>query len=469
MPNSNEIVVKSTNLFVSSNDRSRSVSNNDDGTINIPFKNLPFHTEGPHQTLRISVMNFCAPNQFDRSVSPNNVFSLFIGSAVKTTTEIQNAGCSNPTAVQGGTLIGAQLLLPRYSSYSDIGLDFINAVAIALEPLYPSTESGATGFDYQITRLSGGGRTVPGNGSYLYNTIAPGVAPPLPNSWATVGNYTQNGAKVLTMTMTITNRSGSAFPDANWNQAVDDTAFGVFFDTSNDTYQQLGGKPTNLSAFPGFTAAAQKCAQGVVLDGVPGVDLPLNLVGLGGVYGGISVDGATLTITVSQRCPMVLTTEPLIYLRTNIASSNHSTSNMNEKASTPDPQDTEPSNILATFPINDDIIYFQEASGEYPVFSIDASAKSLNNLQLFLTDRHGNSDFRLFPNHSSTSFTSNLSFTCMLRLQVIERPVIEQALTIPTQQGLPPPRYHSHPLVQPDGGKDTMLDTAKNRLAARRM
>ena len=467
MANSDEIVVKTVNLFLSSNDRSRAVNNPDNGRINIPFKNLPFQAQA-NQSLRVSVMQFAASNQFDRCIAPNNQFQLFIGSSVKTFTELQNAECANPVAVAGGTLIGAQLLMPRYDDYASVGLDFINAVAIALQPIYPSTQSGTTGFDYQITRISGGGRAVPGNGSYLYNTIAPNTAPALPNSWGTVGNFTQNGEKVMTLTMTITNRSGSNFPDQNWNQAVDTTAFGVFFSNANDTYIQVGGKPSNLENFPGFNAAASDCARGAVIDGGSGDDLPANLTGLGGVYGGIVAVGPTLTITISQRCPMVLTTEPLIYLRSNIMSGNHATSNMNEKNTTPDPQDTENTNILAAFPINNDTIFYQEASGESPTFFMDAASKSINNLELFLSDRHGNTDFRLYPNHSTTSYTSNISFTCLLRLQIIEKPVIEQASTVAEQQGLPPARFHSRPLVQPDGGVNSVLDTSKNRLASRR-
>ena len=467
MPNSDEIIVKTVNLFVSSNDRSRCTNNPDNGKINIPFKNLPFEAK-TNQSLRMSVMQFTSANQFDRCIAPNNQFQIYIGSAVKTTVELQNAGCANPTVVSGGTLIGAQLLMPRYDNYADVALDFINAIAIALEPIYPSTQSGSTGFEYQITRLSGGGRVVPGNGSYLFNSIAPGVAPAQPYTWGTIGNFSQNGEKVMTVTMTITNRSGSDFPDQNYNQTIDNQAFGIFFSDTNDTYLQVGGKPSKMSEFPGFLIAAANCARGAVIDGSTGDDLPANSIGMGGVYGSIVAVGPTLTIQISQRCPMVLTTEPLLYLRTNIVSSNHATSNMNEVQGTIDPQDTEPTNILASFAINNDVIFFQESAGDSPAFFMDASSKSINNLELFLTDRHGNTDFRLFPNHSTTSYTSNISFTCMLRLQIIEKPVIESNSNIQEQQGMPPARFHSRPLVNPGLG-NSMLDTAKNRLASRRL
>lgn len=463
--NTPELVVRNVNLFVDSTDRSRSFRNPDDGTLAIPLTNIPNLQCGPGQHIRLSLSMFSCPNQFDRTISPNNNFQIFIGSSVKTYPElVAVVPAGGAQQVSDGTLVGAQLNMPRYDTYSDVALDLINSVGIALNPIYPSTESGSTGFEYTITRISGGGQTVPGDGSYLYSSIQAGAAAALPDTWANVGHFTQNGERVLTTTLTITQRDGSNFPDQNYYQydgsglLIDTTGFGLFFTNTSDTYLQVGAKPSDMTNWLGFSPMGNLC-------GLGSTTAPPGTASLGGMWGSISASGPTLTISITQRCPIVLVPSPLIYLRTNLMSQNYACSNLNERNATPDPSDLEQTNVFAVFPIQNDIIFFQESNNAHPTFFLDTQARTISSLELFLTDRHGNTDFRLFPLHNVTSFTSNLSFIALLRLQVIERAVVPSPLSVAEYEGQEPARLASGPLIRET--KNHFLNNPTTRLARR--
>jgi len=474
--NSTEIEVKSMNLYINSNDRARTANGgHDNGKISVPFKNIQMEAE-ENQFLRLTLQQFTCANQFDRNISPNNIFSIYIGDGIKTTSQLNALGL-NATQVTDGSLFNAELLLPRYDAYADITLDLMNAIGIGLNYIYGSTPASNTssGYEYKIVRNSGNGRSVPSNGSYLYAEYdTPSGSPSIPNNYDNIGYYQQSGEKIFTTQMTLRNKAGGAFPDT-FNNGANDTAFGLFFGNNNDTYIQVGAKPTDLTNFQGFLSEATKCATGQVIDpdtiaGDPDFSPNVN-IGLGGLYGSVSysntggVANDTLTISISQRCPMVLNTEPLLYLRGNLVSSNHATSNYNELQSTPDPEDTEPTNIIASFPINNDTIFFENHGND--IFKMDVMARSIQNLELFLTDRHGNADWRVVPYKSTTTFTSNISFTALFKLSVIERAVIQ---TTPpgadSGLSLPPPRFTSNLLNTANGGKNETYDNINTRMAS---
>ena len=469
-----EIVVRSMNLFVNSNDRSRtSAGGQDNGKISVPFKNIDMEC-AENQFLRLTLQQFTTQNQFDRNIAPNNAFSVYIGDQIKTTTQLVTAGAASPTPVIDGTLLKAQLLLPRYDTYADITLDLANAVGITLNPVYGSTPASNTtsGYEYKVVRNSGNGRSVPSNASYLYLEYdTPVGAPSRPNNYENIGYYQQSGEKLFTTQLTIRNKEG-AFPDT-FDNSADGTAFGLFFGDSNDTYLQVGAKPTKLTSFAGFLAESTKCATGQSLDpdnlsGTPDFS-PGTLIGVGGLYGGVaySTTGGTtndtLTITFSSRCPLVLNTEPLVYLRSNLVSRNHATSNYNELQGTPDPQDTEPTNIVASFPINADTIFYENHGTD--LFTLDIMARSIQNLELFLTDRHGNSEWRITPYKSTTTFTSNISFTCIFKISIVERPSIVSHMSTEEQVGLPPPRFTSNVLRSANGGANFTTNNNTTRMA----
>lgn len=469
MANQEEIVVKSMNLYINSNDRARSANGGkDNGVISVPFKNIDFEAK-ENQYLRLTLNQFVCANQFDRNISPNNAFSVYIGSSVIATGALP-AG-SKATAVTSGSLLPAQLLLPRYDSYPDITLDLVNSIGIALNPIYGSTVSTNTtsGYEYKVIRNSGNGRTVPSYDAYLFAEYdQPSGSPSIPNNYDNIGYYKQSGEKILTTVLQIRNKAG-AFPNINWDNTADDTAFGIFFGSNNDTYLQVGGKPTDLTNFSTFLVEAGKCATGAVLDDTPAVfDLPESITGLGGLFGSVAISQTggsandTLTISFSARCPMMLNTEPLLYLRSNLLSRNHATSNFNETQSTPDPQDTEPTNVLATFPINNDTIFYQ--NGGSNIFELDVMARSIQNLELFLTDKHGNTEWRTVPYRSTTSYTSNINFTALFKLQIIERPVISVNVTSEEQQGLPPARFTGNVLSRANGGRDDTTNNINTRM-----
>jgi len=470
--NQEEIVVKSMNLYINSNDRARIANGGkDNGIISVPFKNIDFEAK-ENQYLRLTLNQFVCANQFDRNISPNNEFSIYIGSSIKTPEELITAGCPNVVAVDGGSLFSGQLLMPRYDSYPDITLDLANAIGIGLNPIYNSTvaTNTTTGFEYKIIRNSGNGRSVPSQSeNYLvldYDT--PNGSPAIPNNYDNIGYYQQSGEKILTTVLTIRNKAG-AFPQTNWDNTVDGTAFGIFFSNNNDTFLQVGGKPSDLTNFRGFTREAEVCGTGAALDSNPNLyDLPTSLLGLGGLFGTVTISTTlvtddTLTISFSARCPMTINTEPLLYLRSNLVSRNHATSNFNETQSTPDPTDTEPTNVLATFPINNDTIFYQNGGAD--IFQMDIMARTIQNLELFLTDKHGNTEWRTVPYRSTTSYTSNINFTALFKLSIIERPVIAVNVAGDESQGLAPPRFTSNVLQYANDGKDYSTNNISTRMA----
>ena len=474
--NQEEIVVKSMNLFVNSNDRARTAQGGqDNGKISVPFKNINFECQ-ENQFLRLTLQQFTTSNQFDRNIAPNNLFSVYIGDAIKTTADLEAAGVPNPIQVTDGTLYNGELLMARYDTYADITLDLINAVAIALDPIYPSSPASNTSSDYEykIVRNSGNGRSVPSSGPYAYVEYdTPAGTPSIPNNYDNIGYYQQSGEKLMTTQLTLRNKDGTAFPDT-FNNAANNTAFGLFFGNSNDTYLQVGAKPTDLTNFQGFLSEATRCATGQVIDpdtiaGDPDFS-PDSNIGLGGLYGKVSysntggVANDTLTISITQRCPMVLNTEPLLYLRGNLISNNHATSNYNELQSTPDPQDTEPTNIIGAFPINSDTIYYENHGTD--IFTMDIMSRTIQNLELFLTDRHGNADWRTIPFKSTTTFTSNISFTALFKLSIIERSVIIPNVMGEQGVGLPPARFTSNVLRTPNNGQDFTTNNINTRMAS---
>ena len=425
--NQEEIIVKSMNLYINSNDRARTeAGNHDNGVISVPFKNIDFECR-ENQYLRLTLNQFTCSNQFDRNISPNNSFQIYIGDSIKTFSELQSASAPNPIAVTSGTLFSGSLLLPRYDAFPDITLDLANGIGIGLNTIYPSTVSTNTtsGFEYKVIRNSGNGRTVPStSASYLILDYDPSSSSPsIPNSYNNIGYYSQSGEKILTTTLQIRNKGGS-FPDLNFDQSADLTAFGIFFGNNNDTYLQCGGKPTNLASFDTFLGEANKCSTGNLLDG--GFDLPTSNTGIGGLFGtvtysSVSVTNDSLVISFSSRCPMVLNTEPLLYLRSNLVTNNHATSNFNQTQSTPDPTDTEPTNIIATFPINNDVIFFQNTGSD--LFQTDIMARSIQSLEL------------------------------------------SQNIISEEQGNLPPPRFTSNVLLQPTGSRDYATQNINTRMA----
>tara|TARA_R110000851_G_scaffold1230_2_gene4233 strand:- start:765 stop:1073 length:309 start_codon:yes stop_codon:yes gene_type:complete len=91
-------------------------------------------------------------------------------------------------------------------------------------------------------------------------------------------------------------------------------------------------------------------------------------------------------------------------------------------------------------------------------------SRTIQNLELFLTDKHGNTEWRTVPYRSTTSYTSNISFTALFKLSIIERPVISVNVVGEEQQGLPPARFTSNVLRRANGGKDDTTNNINTRM-----
>ena len=141
-----EFEVSRSNLYINSNNRSRApYTIQDDGKIKLNLDAMDVEASDS-QFLRISLLQFSCSNTFDRHISPNTNFYIYVGD------QINNTLTTQTVPMTGGNLIQCYLLGARYNSYSDIFLDVVNATLTGLGRVYPTS-----GHTYSVTRFSGGG------------------------------------------------------------------------------------------------------------------------------------------------------------------------------------------------------------------------------------------------------------------------------------------------------------------------
>ena len=453
-----EFEVSRANLYINSNNRSRApYTIQDDGKIKLNLDAMDVEASDS-QFLRISLLQFSCANTFDRHISPNTTFHIYVGD------QINNTLTTQIIPVTGGNLIQCQLIGARYNSYSDIFLDVVNATLKGLGRVYPTS-----GHTYSVTRFSGGGPVYAANNGSEITRMGTGAdidfLPIAPETWGDLGSYSQNGSKILTASIKIVRTAGS-FP-VLFDNAADDTAFGFIFDNKSNGYLQCGAAPTSIADMTSFLTAATEISVGL---GV-GTDStsPLALGSFGGMftYSETNVANDTLTITFTPRAPMQFDPSPLLYLRTTATGKNYATSNFSQGNSAANPSIVQPSDILASIPTQRDTIYYESQSSE-PMFHIDVNSRSVNDIQLYLSNEYNQDHWRLNA-YNASYFVSNLAFTCLLRIAIVQKAVVPRSEDEISHDQSVPARFVSQPAGAIRNGRNTYFDNVTNRLARRGM
>ena len=148
-------------------------------------------------------------------------------------------------------------------------------------------------------------------------------------------------------------------------------------------------------------------------------------------------------ITFKGLYPMQMSTEPYVYLRTDMMSNNIETASLSH-ATGPYDTHTLTSNILAKLPMSHGFIHYAP-SGPHDEFFVHLPSRHLSSIRLFLTDSRGRPLGRPYGSNSLTaagtgvsqSTLGNLNFTCTLRFDVIQKRLPNYLETEPTPQPIP--------------------------------
>lgn len=153
------------------------------------------------------------------------------------------------------------------------------------------------------------------------------------------------------------------------------------------------------------------------------------------------VDGNDITtssITITQTSATVLTIQCLypaqrsstshVYLRTSLTTGATETASLSKETDIAGSSEAVYSNILARIPVNTEFCSFASNTGRE--YFNDFQQKHINNVRLYLTDQH-NRRLGRRPNDTSTltatgtgtkqSTLGNLSFSCVIRVDIIEQ------------------------------------------------
>ena len=456
--------VSRRHLFINSTDRSRSpFTISDDGKLRIDLDTLgeTAHAED-NQFIRLSLLLFSMENMFDRHLAPANQFFMYIGSAISPATPFNPL---NPTQLQAGTLVPCKLLGARYDRFANVMLDLTNAVASSLQLLYPTAN-----YTYSVTRLSGNGlRYATTNGSVatqLGDTSTPlNFTPQIPESIDDLGEFRQSGTRILTSVLKIQYTGGGAHPaKATMDNTTDERAFGFIFENNNNCYKTCGATPAAVTAGMSYlqTAAFLSTGLGIAPDS-------LTTAALGSLNGSFSfettaVTDDTLVLTIANRCPMQLDVSNMVYLRTNAIGKQYETANFSSDTAQ-DPAVVQSSQILAAIPAQLNTLYYNLSGGE-PVFTIDLDQRTLHQLEIYLTNEYGDTQWRSNA-YTLSYFLTNISFMCALRLSVFQKPVTPTAEDKFDEDKSIPARFVSQPMVFPDHGADRYVDNVNTLLARR--
>lgn len=451
-------------LFINSTDRSRSpFTISDDGKLRLDLDTLgeTAHAED-NQFIRLSLLQFSMENMFDRHLAPANIFYMYIGSTITPSTTF--TGLSY-TALPAGTLVPCFLLGARYDRFANIMLDLTNAVAQSLKYLYPTSNN-----TYSVTRLSGNGWTYAttngSNATHLGSVNAPlDFTPAIPETIDELGEFRQSGTRILTSVLKLQYTGGGAHPaKATMDNTSDERAFGFIFENDNNCYKTCGATPAAVTADMKYLETAAFLSTGLGV--APDSTTPTALGSLNGKFSfeTTAVTDDTLVLTISNRCPMQLDVSNMVYLRTNAIGKQYETANFSSDT-VQDPAVVQSSQILAAIPAQLNTLYYNLSGGE-PVFTIDLDQRTLHQLELYLTNEFGDSQWRSNA-YTLSYFLTNISFMCALRLSVFQKPVTPTDEAKFDEDNSIPARFVSQPMVFPDHGADRYVNNVNTLLARR--
>lgn len=159
----------------------------------------------------------------------------------------------------------------------------------------------------------------------------------------------------------------------------------------------------------------------------------------------ITVDVSTNTITFTGLYPAQRHTEQFVYLRTNLTSNSLATSSLEAGNHSHDVTNVHHTNILGRFLIDSELSqYFAGTGREY--FIDLPTQRHLNNIRLYLTDHHGRLLSTFAPEQNTLG---NLSFSLVLRCDIIQKRAPNENFTPPVQRTTP--ARFANPFLQQDG------------------
>ena len=159
----------------------------------------------------------------------------------------------------------------------------------------------------------------------------------------------------------------------------------------------------------------------------------------------VVISGTTTEITVQCLYPAQRSTTSHIFLRTSLTTGATETASLSQETNIDNASEASYSNILAKIPVNSEFCNFTANTGRE--YFIDLRQKHLNNIRLYLTDQHNRRIGRRPAQGSlktaagydninaiEQSTLGNLSFSCVLRTEVIQGGPVDEV-----QFAKPPP------------------------------
>ena len=141
-------------------------------------------------------------------------------------------------------------------------------------------------------------------------------------------------------------------------------------------------------------------------------------------------------------------TNDYVYLRTNIQSSNIQTPSFNAQNTDNGPGRVEGSRILARIPSQNQFNYF--VTNTQREYFLNLGQRSIPELTLNLTDSAG----RELPFAPGQADLGNASFSCVIRVEIIEKWNQAHMAQFQRFQNPVPARFTTTPIINPDAGRD---------------
>ena len=466
--NESEIVIRRLNLFLNSEDRNNDLQGENQVTgqsLSVPLQGLNV-VAGDNQFIRIKLQSFACNNTFDNHSSSDQRSYMFMGTNAIPKT-IDNADL--PTAV----LPHNYLLLSSYNTYSDVMADTTNMVA----RLFQQSGYTTTDWIYTFTQMRGVGNEL---ASPLFADDP--ADKPSNGGYDSIGYYRQNGVKCLLGQFTMEQNKQLFWGEANsgtntppgstgvgtgiaFNNTAVATSFFVTCAQSSDIYLLLGGRkqPYSSSDLSSLTAFTNN-PNGIPTGSSAG-DSSKQLLNVACTYSTTGTGAATkttITVSVSTVFRMQLQVENQLYLRTNLLSTNYQTDNFNQRGGVQSSTALSASNILASFAMNTNIIYYVNEGSN--TWILDISQRNIPHLELFLTNKHGE-PLTLDSPVPDFQQTYNLSFQCCLRVEIVERAMIQSTNPARDLDGYSAPRFGGNVLSKQSQGRDLQRNSVFTKLA----
>lgn len=463
--NEGEIVIRRLNLFLNSEDRNNDLQGENQVTgqsLSVPLQGLNV-VAGDNQFIRIKLQSFACNNTFDNHSSSDQRAFLYLGTnAIPKTSD----GAALPAAV----LPHNYLTLSSYNTYADVMADTTNMVA----SLFQQAGYATADWDYTFTDLRGIGNEL---ANPLFNTV-PGNNP-TNGGYDTLGYYRQNGVKCLLGKFTMAQNkqlfwgaanSGTNTPPGSsgvgsgtvFNNTDATTSFFLTCAQSSDLYLLVGGRKqpystSDLSSAASFTSDLPL--------GSSAGDSTKQLLNITCTYVTSGTGAATktnITVSVSTVFRMQLQVENQLYLRSNLLSTNYQTDNFNQRGGVQKSTALSASNILASFAMNSNIIYYVNEGSD--TWILDISQRNIPHLELFLTNKHGD-PLTLDSPVPDFQQTYNISFQCCLRVEIVERAMIESTNPARDLEGYATSRFGGNVLTKQSQGRDLQRNSVFTKLA----